>query len=67
MKISHKASGFLAIFSVFAGWGLVMGGGAAGNHILLYGGGTLLGIGVIYLLFRLYKMAKKRERQEQGE
>ncbi len=67
MKISHKVLGFLAIFSVFAGWGLVMGGGAAGNHLLLYGGGALLGIGVIYLLSRLYKMAKNRENQEQGE
>lgn len=63
-QITHKTRGFLAMLAVFVGWGMVMGGGAAGSKVILYLGGFLLGVGVIYLLYRLYLMIKAREQQE---
>ncbi|MGM0612064.1 MAG: hypothetical protein ACQESM_01000 [Bacteroidota bacterium] len=64
-QITHKTWGFLAILAMFFGWGMVMGGGAAGSKIILYSGGVLLGLGALYLLYRLYIMIKAREKQEQ--
>lgn len=63
-KLTHKTWGFLAMLAMFLGWGMVMGGGAAGSRLILYSGGTLMGIGAIYLLYRLYVMVKSREKQE---
>ena len=63
-QITHKTWGFLAMLAMFLGWGMVMGGGAAGNKVILYSGGILLGVGAIYLLYRLYIMIKIREKQE---
>ncbi|MCF8330901.1 MAG: hypothetical protein K9H84_00455 [Bacteroidales bacterium] len=63
-KPTHKTWGFLAMVAMFLGWGMVMGGGAAGNQFILYSGGTMLGIGAIYLLYRLYIMIKSREKHE---
>lgn len=64
-QLTHKTWGFLAMLAMFMGWGMVMGGGAAGNEIILYSGGTLLGVGALYLLYRLYVMIKAREKREQ--
>lgn len=66
-KWTHKTWGFLAMLAMFLGWGMVMGGGAAGSKIILYSGGTMLGVGAIYLLYRLYLMVKAREKQERAE
>lgn len=66
-KLTHKTWGFIAMVAMFLGWGMVMGGGSAGNTLILYSGGTMLGLGAIYLLYRLYVMMKAREKKEQEE
>lgn len=66
-KPTHKTRGFVAVLAMFLGWGMVMGGGSARIPFIVYSGGTLLGIGAIYLLYRLYIMIKARERKEGDE